>query len=82
MQLLKFYASWCGPCKMLTKMMEDMEFPYDVVPVDIDENMELAVKYGVRGVPALILVDEKGDPLKTKVGMPSNKADLLEALAV
>lgn len=82
MQLLKFYASWCGPCKMLTKMMEDMEFPYDVVPVDIDENMELAVKYGVRGVPALILVDEKGDPLKTKVGMPSNKTDLLEALAV
>lgn len=82
MQLLKFYATWCGPCKMLTKMMEDMEFPYDVVPVDIDENMELAVKYGVRGVPALILVDEKGDPIKTKVGMPSNKVELLEALAV
>lgn len=73
MQLLKFHATWCGPCKMLSKTMEDIEFPYDVVPVDIDENMELAIKYGVRGVPALILIDEEGEPVTTSIGMMSKK---------
>lgn len=73
MQLLKFYATWCGPCKMLSKTMEDIEFPYEVIPVDIDENMELAVKYGVRGVPALILINEEGDPVTSSVGLLSKK---------
>jgi thioredoxin-related protein len=58
---------------MLSKTMEDIEFPYDVVPVDIDENMELAIKYGVRGVPALILIDEEGEPVTTSIGMMSKK---------
>ena len=73
MQLLKFYATWCGPCKMLSKTMEDIEFPYEVIPVDIDENMELAVKYGVRGVPALILINEEGDPVTSSVGLLPKK---------
>ena len=73
MQLLKIHATWCNPCKMLSKTMEDIEFPYDVVPVDIDENMELAIKYGVRGVPALILIDEEGEPVTTSIGMMSKK---------
>jgi thioredoxin 1 len=73
MQLLKFYATWCGPCKMLSKTMEDIQFPYEVIPVDIDENMELAVKYSVRGVPALILIDEEGNPVTSSVGLLSKK---------
>ena len=73
MQLLKFYATWCGPCKMLSKTMEDIKFPYEVIPVDIDENMDLAIKYGVRGVPALILINEEGNPITSSVGLLSKK---------
>jgi thioredoxin 1 len=81
MQLLKFYATWCGPCKALSKTMEDLEFPFEVIPVDIEENMELAVKYGVRGVPALILVDEKGEPVVRAVGSMT-KEELTEKFAL
>jgi thioredoxin 1 len=68
MKLLKFSASWCGPCKMLTKVMESIEFPYEVVDVDIEGNEELVAKYGVRGVPTLVLLDDKDDVVVVHIG--------------
>lgn len=69
MKILKFSASWCGPCKMLSKTIEGIkaEMPYPVEEIDIDENTELAQKYSIRGVPTMVLVD--GDKeVKRKVG--------------
>jgi thioredoxin 1 len=60
MILYKFYAEWCGPCKMLSKVMDNLEFPHEIVEVDIDQDQETPRKYGVRGVPALILADDDG----------------------
>ena len=69
MKLLKFSASWCQPCKMLTTITENMDLPYDMDSIDIDEQTEMAMKYNVRGVPTLVLVDDVGNEVKRNVGM-------------
>jgi len=69
MKILKFAASWCGPCKMLSMTIAGIkdEIPYPIEEIDIDVNSELAQKFGVRGVPTMVLID--GDTeVKRKVG--------------
>lgn len=69
MKILKFSASWCGPCKMLSMTIKGIEdqIPYPVEEIDIDVNTEMAQKYSIRGVPTMVLVD--GDKeVKRKVG--------------
>lgn len=68
MKLLKFYADWCGPCHVLSKVMQS----WDQRVLDIVENVDvdtkagnlLCSKYGVRGVPSLILVREDGSEIQ------------------
>lgn len=81
MKLLKFYAEWCQPCKMLSNVMKDMEFPYPIEEIDVDKNMETAMQFGVRGVPALILVDENNNPTKRVNGF-LNEQQLKEQLGL
>jgi thioredoxin 1 len=71
MKALKFYAEWCQPCKMLTRIMEDAseQITTTVENIDIDKDMDTAIKYGVRGVPTMVLVDDNGNELARKVGM-------------
>lgn len=82
MKVLKFEASWCGPCKMLSKTIaesqEKISIPIEVI--DIDETPDLAMQYGVRGVPTLIVVDEEGKEIRRKVGM-QRESDLLQFLS-
>lgn len=70
MQLLKFQASWCQPCKMLSKTMEGISHPLieSKQEIDIDEDMSKAQQYGIRGVPTLILVDDDGKEVKRQTG--------------
>ena len=68
MKLLKFHATWCQPCKMLSKTLDTIELPFKLVDIDIDENIEQAQKYNVRGVPTLVLVDDEGKTVTTHVG--------------
>jgi len=79
MRLLKFEASWCGPCKMLSKTMEDIEFPFPVEVIDVDQNTAAAVEYGIRGVPHLILLDENNNIVK-RIGGNVPKETLIEQL--
>ena len=55
--LLDFYADWCGPCQSLLPTIEKLSIEYDgkveIQKVNVDENSELAAKFGVRSVPAL-----------------------------
>jgi thioredoxin 1 len=79
MRLLKFEASWCGPCKMLSKTMEDINFPFPVEVIDVDQNTAAAVEYGIRGVPHLILLDENNNIVK-RIGGNVPKETLIEQL--
>jgi len=69
MKLLKFYADWCGPCKMLSRVMEDVTLPYPVEEINIDNDQALPVKYGIRGVPTLVLVDDDNNEIRRVSGM-------------
>jgi len=79
MRLLKFEASWCGPCKNLTKTMEGIDFPYPVEVIDIDKNQDIAMEYGIRGVPHLILMDDDNNIVK-RIGGAVSKEKLIEEL--
>ena len=70
MVLVDFYATWCGPCKMLGPVLEDLASDRDelkVVKIDIDQNNDLAKSYGVMSVPTLILF-KNGNMLDKQVG--------------
>lgn len=68
MKLLKFEASWCQPCKQLTQVLSGMELPWTVAPIDIDENRDAAITYGIRGVPTMILLDDDENIVKRVTG--------------
>ena len=79
MKLLKFEASWCEPCKNLSKTMETIQFPYPIEVIDVDQNSAAAIEYGIRGVPHLILLDENNNIIK-RVGGNLSKQILIEKL--
>lgn len=68
MKLLKFSATWCSPCKALSKTLEGKDLGVPIQPVDIDVEPELTAKYGVRSVPTMVLVDDAGNAVKTLTG--------------
>lgn len=79
--LLDFYADWCGPCKMLSPIVEEIaaEYPEIVVgKVNVDEDGELAMKFGVMSIPALFAVKD-GEVINKTVGY-SPKEEILAML--
>ena len=57
MKVLRFTASWCQPCKMLAKTLEETNTEMPIEVIDIDVYPELAMDYGIRGVPTLVMID-------------------------
>lgn len=68
-ELIKFSASWCQPCKSLAANFKHVDMgEVTLKEVDIDEDMDLAKQYGVRGVPTMVLVED-GKEVKRSVGV-------------
>ena len=69
--LVDFWAEWCGPCKMIAPVLEELAVEYDgklkICKVDVDANADLPPKFGIRGIPTLI-VFKGGNAEATKVG--------------
>jgi thioredoxin 1 len=84
--LVDFYATWCGPCKMLGPVLDQVAINYEgrakVLKVDIDEDPELAQRFGITAVPTLILF-HRGQPVQKVMGMqsPRQLSSLLDAVA-
>lgn len=81
MKLLKFYATWCAPCKVLSQVMAEAadKITIPVEEIDIDNNLDTALEYGVRSVPVLVLLDDDGKEIRRQSGVVMEEA-LLEFL--
>ncbi len=71
--LVDFYATWCGPCKALAPILEQLKEQYNnqiqILKIDVDENPELASKYDIRSIPTLMTF-RNGEILQTMKGFP------------
>jgi len=67
-RVLKFSASWCQPCKMLTNTLKEVQTDVQISEIDIDENEKIVRDYNIRGVPTLVMLDGNTE-IKRKSGM-------------
>jgi len=77
--LVDFYATWCGPCQMLAPLLEEIDEENEdvtVLKVNVDENYELAARYGIQSIPNLYLFKD-GKLVDTRLGY-QNKNQLLK----
>ena len=83
--VVDFWAAWCGPCKMLGPVIEELSGDFQgkavVGKVDIDSNQEFAAKYGVRNIPT-VLIFQNGEVVGRQVGVAPKKTyeDAINAL--
>jgi thioredoxin 1 len=83
--VVDFWAAWCGPCRMVGPIIDELSTEYDgkaiVCKVDVDANQEFAAKYGVRNIPT-VLVFQNGEVVGRQVGVAPKTAysEALDAL--
>ena len=82
--LVDFNATWCGPCRMLKPVLEELSeerTDYKIVSIDVDDNQDLAKEYGVLSIPCLVVLKD-GKEIKRSVGFipKDNIQDMMEEI--
>ena len=67
-RVLKFYADWCSPCKMLSKTLEDVQTEVIIENINIDDNFKVSQEYNIRSIPTMVMLDENTE-VKRKTGI-------------
>lgn len=80
--IVDFYATWCGPCKMIAPILEELATEYSdqiyIYKIDTEKEPELAAAFGIRSIPTLLFIPVKGDPQMVQGAM--GKADFKKAI--
>ena len=80
--IIDFYADWCGPCKTMSPILEDLSKEYegkiDIYKLDTEEEQELSMMFGIKSIPSILFIPKTGDPQMNLGALP--KAQLKEAI--
>lgn len=80
--LIDFYADWCGPCKMVAPILEELSKEYDgkinIYKVDTEAEQELAGAFGIRSIPSMLFIPMTGQPQMIQGALP--KSELKQAI--
>ena len=75
LSVIQFSAEWCGPCKMLSPIMEEVSNEYESInigKIDVDNDGEIAINYGIKGIPAILFL-KNGEVVDRLVGIQTKK---------
>lgn len=74
--IVDFYADWCGPCKRLTPVLEELSKEYEgklrIYKIDTDKEADLAAMFGIRSIPSLLFIPKEGDPQMAAGALPKD----------
>jgi len=74
--IVDFYADWCGPCKAVAPILEELSDEYQdkivIYKIDTDKEMELSSLFGIQSIPTLLFIPTKGNPMIQKGALPKN----------
>jgi thioredoxin len=74
--IIDFYADWCGPCKMVTPLLEELSKEYegkiDIYKIDTEAEQELATAFGIRSIPSLLFIPLTGQPQMAVGALPKD----------
>ena len=81
--IVDFYADWCGPCRMVAPVLEELgkefEGQIDIYKVDTEKEQELAAVFGIRSIPSILFIPKEGKPQMAMGALP--KESLVQAIA-